>query len=597
MNFRQKHETLNDAEAHTLASEWVQRLERSLLAGLSDETFSQDGRSVPLPERSLRSEGLEQITSSTPLVDPKYANWDRNPACPSADEQHLSIDQDGRTTARVDLNLIRQKRLEYFELGSPAQPHKGITKETNIPEQGLRPFENFGHRSDTSAGVDECSPRSYGEDEEIRLDLWGLKDAVKSGEVDLKAYIRDAPRPKRRGIGKSEPDSNQTSDNGVASNSLTFKENSGLVGLPLSPRLTDVRESNWGSTEQRTTKLVDRSADMPLGRLETDCRFYKGRRNKCTPDKKGKEAILGELTEFMRTSNQLDTSGMYAAPPCAMISEQKRTVNHQWVSHDTEGLERSCKGSAPDMLRKPSANDFHLKGENSRDLKTHSNDTGASAGDVGQMAKICPSCGEMNSKAANWCIECGSAFVTVKPSFLSVEQTKEYEQQCEQTKSLMLDLWRPADKATGRNGLVNQISGHSNDCSSKTVDKLTDRLDGSLAFTDGRQSQANPDYKRRWLRSSTAWSTYDCAELSKPSSIPTKQMRKSVKKQCPPDAFNMSNTSTHKEVSRNDKGDLGLSSRQTECNHASPVLKPIRLDDNSICRSFQEQPVSCNIKM
>ncbi|KAJ7380958.1 hypothetical protein OS493_004548 [Desmophyllum pertusum] len=53
------------------------------------------------------------------------------------------------------------------------------------------------------------------------------------------------------------------------------------------------------------------------------------------------------------------------------------------------------------------------------------------------MGKVCPKCGEVNSKAANWCIECGTALICIKASCLTAQQQKNFEKQCLETQALI----------------------------------------------------------------------------------------------------------------------------------------------------------------
>ena len=108
------------------------------------------------------------------------------------------------TTPRVDPEYLRLKRLQYFD--SKSNNTKTESDEgSNITvfdreERALKPCHlprEIGQPGSMHS-VDECvainpntklQPYWQGQEDEFRLDLWGLKDAVFTGQVDLDSYL------------------------------------------------------------------------------------------------------------------------------------------------------------------------------------------------------------------------------------------------------------------------------------------------------------------------------------------------------------------------------------------------------------------------
>ena len=624
--FKKRREAASKDEAQNLASKWIKQLETSLLARVSEHDSWLEENSDELRNQSLESSSLlpDKVNTEFKPVDSKGAECvgDKRAIdrfcvglCASKPDS-LSNDQEKecegeaeyKPTPRVDLDVVRQKRLEYFQ-----QKSEGAFYGNDNPV-GEKNKENFNHSNsailDTVMGKEVdlahgfnlrhssrldsdgihkySSPGSCDEDDDIRLDLWGLKDAVKSGEIDLKPYIHfpeasSSDGEHMNGWPKTDKDVHVE----VSNQQWSKKTNPNTPSLGQSPTLVNI--SQKGCFSGKSQEYENTEASQPIievDRIYVDVQSHKcagfaserlsfpkpqitgseiqssegslvgcnmtssevcktplrnakpkrsvllGARENKDREKRGKEKILNELAEFIRSSNQpsiavtktsqIKETGLdvykeaQGTPIEVSLSANRGTDN-------TNSMLVEKEENVSEELQKQTNYNFESKGALG-DVNTASLGNGhISANKPNFMAKICLHCNEINSKVANWCIECGSALIRVKPSCLTVQQRKEYEKQCKQVKS---QIWETLqlDKVA-----IDEIKGQGSKKSKEknslkgSIEKLSREVNSSQFFVEERHSLSPLDYKRRWQHSSIAWSSYDSSELSKPSSLSNKQ--------------------------------------------------------------------------
>ena len=450
----------------------------------------------------------------------------------------------------------------------------------------------YPYKSPPVTGVDR-------DEEDIRLELWGLKEAVHSGELDINAYLRkpawkdDCLSSSFAGKYNKEKNYNYLHSGGKVSSC----ERSKPIKISKSPRKNqylryteddhggkfgnelNAVDSGYYSEEHRvyynpgqishgehvsngfscTEPQINgplyfgfetsdsESSLLSFGSKCDDVHYrkvvkkqdplvreqslhgwqpqngHKKQERKAKP-KRGKDKILVELTEFIKESgtpkyrkdsregrrssditngeNGLDI-GSPTALKNGLVEEATVTNSNHVPTMESKVCDESVAGLSD-----------HLK--QSDRIK----EPGENPGNV--MGKICPKCDEVNSRAANWCIECGTALICIQASCLTTQQQKHFEKQCLETQALIKETLKtptnlshilPNDKALkDESSLNNDISSLSLQVSQSTND-----------LQESKYSSSPHGYKRRWIRSSIAWSSYHSKELSKSPSFVKEQ--------------------------------------------------------------------------
>ena len=508
------------------------------------------------------------------------------------------------STPRPDANFLRQKRLAFFssvnglqekeDFSSFHDRNHNLSKETywaqplqTCKNEALdRPnVENLDQRHGVSGkpktvnhmyqlevlekplsrSLNDCTsndelqyccrtPRRFESDEdELRLELWGLKEAVRSGEVDLNAYLSECSWKNNRFIPASPHQSDdivgecssntpiQTFQNEpVALRKIADKEVSNESYMPSLDQFgNEGREDDKGysfangktfareifnglhfnSPEPQINGPLycgfensdSETSLLSFGSKCDDVHYRKVQKmspqEKSNPQehkvkqKKGKDQILLELTEFIEGFGSSKESSQFISD--TSNSQEEPLCNSRIHSGDIKLSHRQEPIIEKSLMP----------------CKSHKS----------VMGKICPTCDEVNSKAANWCIECGKALISVQPSCLTAEQQNVFEKQREETQALMAETLKTplnfsyliaSEKAKREERLLSdEISNLSLKVSQSTTN-----------LEDEKYLSSSHEYKRRWLRSSIAWSSYHPSELTKSPSF-VKDHRKTKNRQ------------------------------------------------------------------
>lgn len=640
-------EELSDDDVKEFASDWVRRLQNSVLAADNDVSnpgvvrsrFGSDDERI-FPKDEFREE-IDEVDRSTFRWRPSFAVDLRNsvadkhlPGRGEGDEgqvlsfecssKHSNVDQDhqrfgGKSTPRPDSEFLRQKRLAFFSNSLELDETKKLNvlrdENRNTPKQfpaslsstcghethssrskhfdsyplkgmshAKQEISNKMHQLDSfetpflsgfSSGISQSantdsvhryqnrSPqRFHSDEEEIRLELWGLKEAVHSGELDLNAYLhkplwKDQFFPASSGQLVNSYEQNHCKQqfvkrppkdtysslhiertlNGKASiNCTEFNGPEPQINGPLysgfenSDSETSLLSFGSKCDDVHYRKVIKKQeSSVTNGKMSTRVKDPIGKKqDHKMKQKRGKDKILMELTEFIegcgnpkdiehsKQNGSIINSRHSQDVPSKITKDNREAVSMDHIQNeDVRGgdfisgiknpLDKACISNSNTAL---SYN------------HTHPNDTlvvpAEESGNV--MGKVCPKCDEVNSKAANWCIECGTALICVKATCLTPQQRKVFEKQCEETQALIKEtLNKPMNFShlLGYDKAEQEERSLSNDISnlSLQVSQSTSNLEGM------RYSSSSPEYKRRWMRSSTAWSTYHPCELTKSRSF------------------------------------------------------------------------------
>lgn len=639
-------EKLSDDDVKEFASDWVRRLQSSVLATDNDvnnpgavrSRFGSDDERI-FPKHEFREE-IDQVDRSNFRWRPSFAVDLRNsvtdkqlPGRGKGEEQvlsfessskHSNVDQDhqrfgGKNTPRPDSEFLRQKRLAFFSkslelhetknLNVPRDENRNIPKQfpaslsstcghethssrsehfDSYPLKGKRhakqEISNRMHQLDSfetpflsgfSSGISQSantdsvhlyqkrSPqRFYSDEEEIRLELWGLKEAVHSGELDLNAYFnkplwKDQFFPASSGQLVNSHEQNQCKQQFVETppkdtySSLRIERtlndkatiNCTAFNGP-EPQINGPLYSGFENSDSETSLLSfgskcddvhyrkvikKQGSSVTNGKVSTRVKDPIGKKQgHKMKQKRGKDKILMELTEFIEGCGN---------PKDIEHSKQNGSIINGWHSQDVPSkiTKDNHEAVAMDHIQNEDVRggDFISGIKNPLDKACignrnialsynhmQTNDTlvvpAEESGNV--MGKVCPKCDEVNSKAANWCIECGTALICVKATCLTPQQRKVFEKQCEETQALIKEtLNKPMNFShlLGYDKAEQEEKSLSNDISnlSLQVSQSTSNLE------DMSYSSSSHEYRRRWMRSSIAWSTYHPCELTKSRSF------------------------------------------------------------------------------
>lgn len=295
---------------------------------------------------------------------------------------------------------------------------------------------------------------------------------------------------------------------------------------------------------------------------ESSVNAVSAKSNKPLKSPKGKQKILSELTEYLdagRSSKKsrdkcLDSHEKFRKDPSSgkkvrdfQKSNSSKISFSEEIDFDNSFVEKLCKSSSPVAVHQNGFRSASISPENHeyipkspqiayncQDDNIFSPDSSFSLnmpcaedeprfGNLEKqahdhhfavLAKSCPACQEINSKAANWCIECGSALIAVKPTMLNQEQSQEYEEERKRTKKLLdnaLDYQSNSSSLTSLSKVERDLN--------QDIINLSKEVDKNSGFSNESLQSNLSSYKRRWQKSSIAWSTYEPQELSKPSSM------------------------------------------------------------------------------
>lgn len=639
-------EKLSDDDVKEFASDWVRRLQSSVLATDNDvnnpgavrSRFGSDDERI-FPKHEFREE-IDQVDRSNFRWRPSFAVDLRNsvtdkqlPGRGKGEEQvlsfessskHSNVDQDhqrfgGKNTPRPDSEFLRQKRLAFFSKSLELHETKNLNvprdENRNIPKQfpaslsstcghethssrsehfdsyplkgkshAKQEISNRMHQLDSfetpflsgfSSGISQSantgsvhlyqkrSPqRFYSDEEEIRLELWGLKEAVHSGELDLNAYFnkplwKDQFFPASSGQLVNSHEQNQCKQQFVETppkdtySSLRIERtlndkatiNCTAFNGP-EPQINGPLYSGFENSDSETSLLSfgskcddvhyrkvikKQGSSVTNGKVSTRVKDPIGKKQgHKMKQKRGKDKILMELTEFIEgcgnpkdiehsKQNVSIINGWHSQDVPSKITKD----NHEAVAMDHVQIEDVRGGDFISGIKNPL--DKACIGNRNIALSYNhmqTNDTlvvpAEESGNV--MGKVCPKCDEVNSKAANWCIECGTALICVKATCLTPQQRKVFEKQCEETQVLIKEtLNKPMNFShlLGYDKAEQEEKSLSNDISnlSLQVSQSTSNLE------DMSYSSSSHEYRRRWMRSSIAWSTYHPCELTKSRSF------------------------------------------------------------------------------
>ena len=690
-------EELSDDDARDLASDWVKRIQNSLLTAGDDvrtpgvvrahfgsndgrmytnHEFQEESGKIDYPNPRLGSTFLADSDNSlsfsqfpvhtgTSVVgeEPisslectsKQSNVDRSFHVKTTDQQEELLT---KKTPRPDADFIRQRRLAFFERSVRLQEKSDLSlfqdKNGNVSkhipasqlpqcdhETRSSSFQRFDLHPGSYAKQEmpdkmnkleslesplSCSfnggsshvmntgdyPYQYRspqaaetDEEEIRLELWGLKEAVHSGELDLNAYLKEPTwKDHRLFSGSSCQLENNYHDNSKSGNvpqrdthlhfhdktrtandipdsggynqsyfNAVYDEGRGIRtddhsqchlndkianGLPFvcqdedpdgiefhgpEPQINGPLYSGFENSDSETSllsfgskcddvhysKIVKKqnasiANEMIHSSPGQKVHIVNKKQEHKHKQKRGKDKILLELTEFIEgcgtpkdTKNSKQNSGssdLHLRFPAG--TPKAASADGLYEGHtQNEFIERGEASLSAD----PSSTSENNTAQ-SHDRKQTSGMSAPSECRENLFGKICPQCDEVNSKAANWCIECGTALICVKASCLTAEQEKVFEKQCEETQKLIKETLKTPlnfsrllayDKAEKEErSLSNDISNLSLQVSQST---------SNLEEARYRFSSSPQGYKRRWMRSSIAWSTYNSGELTKSPSF------------------------------------------------------------------------------
>ena len=614
-------------------------------------------------------------------------------------EEILTRDASSEVTPRVDASFLRQKRLAFFDDKLRSQEDGDILHDKNsniltkIASNHSRPSE--AHSSSSTEKVDfsllrsngfatqESSDQMYGlqttetpvpsyfinggdhdnsvkypcmspllhvpetDEEDIKLELWGLKEAVQSGEVDLNSYLKkpawrdqsfsDSTNCHRLGkkncnmqsfeelprnrfdpllhdqtkpiisldsggykqshansvneSGKIWKEINDVDDGYFSKEHRTFspvfhmQEDSHIFNGP-EPQINGPLYSGFETSDSECSLLsfgskcddvhyrkVVKKQDSPvvdkrLNQRTNVISSSKKKENKIKP-KRSKDKILMELTEFIEgcgtpkdVKYSRQSSGTYD------VAKVNNAPGHEDNALTTVSENHLHNGFAE------RADAVNLNGDPSYKTNVCEKDVVLSCGDFNQRSdgrifeenqgsvkgKICPKCSEVNSRAANWCIECGTALVCVTASCLTPRQQKHFEKQCLETQALIRETLKapmnlsqalPYDRAAKEErSLSNDISNLS-----LQVSQSTSNLEES------KYSSSPHGYKRRWMRSSIAWNTFHSSELSKSPSFVKEHGHMKDKKRATSFSDLMTHSSTDK-ANKHKRNSRSKSARQ-----------------------------------
>lgn len=719
-------EDISDEDVKVLASDWVKRIQNSVLTlnddvrnygvvrarfGSNDERMLRsrefceengkiDDFNLHLPNttrpgstdspRQLPVDAgrgrdvFEQYGTSFERTS-KQSNSARTSEATGGRLEILNREASSKVTPTVDVSFLRQKRLAFFDSklrsqegdilhdknsniltkitsnhSRPAEAHSSSsseefdfsslrrngfanqesTDEMNGLQSAETPVPSYfmnGSDHDNSVKYPCMSPRVRvlePDEEDIKLELWGLKEAVQSGELDLDAYLK---KPAWRGqslldsaaycqLGKNNCDMQSFEelprngfeplvhdkakpvilppDSGVYKQSLFHsavnesgkiwtetiddvddgyfskehktsfsplfhtQEGSHAFNCP-EPQINGPLYSGFETSDSECSLLsfgskcddvhyrkVVKKQDSPIvdKRLSQRANVLsasKKKENKIKP-KRSKDKILMELTEFIEGSG---------TPRDVKHSRQSsRKVNNEHVHKDNTLT--TVSGNHLHNGFEERADVVNLNGDPSYKTSVCDKDVVLPCDDYNQtgdcrtleenqgnvMGKICPKCSEVNSRAANWCIECGTALVCVEASYLTPRQQKHFEKQCVETQALIKETLKtpmnlsqalPYDKAAKEErSLSNDISNLS-----LQVSQSTSNLEES------KYSSSPHGYKRRWMRSSIAWNTFHASELSKSPSFVKEHGQMKDKKR----ATSFSDLVTHSSIDKSTK--------------------------------------------
>lgn len=553
-------------------------------------------------------------------------NWNHNDSSFQNTFEHSNFLVDpssevkGLVTARPDANFLRRKRLEFFNkskelqekediAGLPDRNHNLHVKESCAkPVQSLQSCKNqweveqldcnqdiyanhkpagnkhqleafqtpLSHILNGCASSNELQPTHRtangfeSDEDEFRLELWGLKESVNSGEVNLNAYLSESSWRGKRSIPASQCQFDNFVDEPtrytctpvqpLQKESVTLQKlsdnkdynemqkddnsNSQLNRKTLAqeicnghfsgpePQIIGPLYCGFDNSDSETSLLSfgSKCDDVHFRKLEeTSPRGRSNHLENKNKPKRSKDQILLELTEFIE--------GFESPKDLTNISDVKdrqlRCSSDKTLPLSTEKVFNGCtEDSKRHQFGKINGNRYS-PGElicrsqsDPENIELSSNQKGKgntllpSEHHKNVMGKICPSCDEVNSKAANWCIECGKALVSVQPTCLTAKQQKVFEKQCEETKVLIAEALKTPmnfshllslEKAKEEEKLLN-----------KGISNLSLRVSQSTKNLEEEKYNclSKPhEYKRRWVRSSIAWSTYHPSELTKSRSF------------------------------------------------------------------------------
>ena len=762
-------EDINDEEVKALASNWVKRIQNSILTPTDDvrnygvvrtsfgsnddrmhtdhefceenwkiDDFNLHQPSVAalcpestnsllvkqLPADTLGGNGVEGQHVTPFERASKQSNSAHSSKSTGKRDEILTTEANSQRTPRVDVALLRQKRLAFFDSRLRSQGEDDLLHDknrnilTNIATKhsppseahtssGIEQFDLFPLRrngfatqepsdemfhlqsSETplSSRFDSGSPRSNKvkhaltsprvlvhetepDEEDIKLELWGLKEAVQSGEVDLSAYLKK-PAWKNHSSKASHrlgkdcdlqtfeklprnasglmhnktnpvilPDSggyNQSYFHSVGNQSKkTWKEIDDVDDRFFSKEFHrtsytpvvqagDVSNSFNGPVPQINGPLYSgfetsdsESSLLSFGSKCDDVHYRKVVKKQVSPvldekihisqsknghstskkqgnkikPKRGKDKILMELTEFMEGSgtprdtkhckqnnsnNEQHSKNSCDVAKGINADSLLSTVSHGHLQNGfAERVDVVNLNENPSCTTSICDSDVALSCEDCN----QTNDTMVPAENrvSNVMGKICPKCNEVNSRAANWCIECGTALIGVKASCLTARQQKHFEKQCLETQALMketLNTQMNLSQLLSYDKAAKEERSLSNDISnlSLQVSQSTSNLEAT------KYSSSPHGYKRRWMRSSIAWSTYHSSELSKSPSFVREQGKVEDKKRAT--SFSDLMTCSSNEKSSKPKKNRRRRQRTVSCNSFSP-------DDeaNNSCERF-----------
>lgn len=672
---------MDEDEAKSIASDWIRRLEASLLAKVSDNTIPgdhfyhrhhQDGsvsnsyshddlerKHLDL-EKTRSDEKIHHEATVLPCEKELFSRGDiseiKNPRAPLTSKTPRNTSNDAFRSPRIDLEDLRKKRLHHFENlnGSPAKSEGNsecLSLEGTSPKQ-----DKMLQYEASSLGIEENSfserpwnskPCSYGatkmmsdEDDKLRLELWGLRGAVESGQLDINSYLGplrsktghysdevkkdslsgdfrtshdpsvgqecSSSRDANFNLEKMSPDqTTQPAAYTTEENDSQKNENSSSNKILYWQSRAPQRDMNGvgaschsnGDTikEDFTRFSVIKSSESSYGKgvapwPQIEGKLYNGfetsdsesslsvpsvhhgrtaknmhdKPNKIKPLKsgRGKQKILDELTTFLDSERNTKRGAKESARKTRNVSDESRRVTSPVLSGDSPlpiepALEKSDSPNSEVRVSKTISEGYSrysdsMYREHSSQFKTSSSKYGdlrllssvlaeekGSTGSTeeeklssgGQMAKVCKTCDEINSKAANWCIECGTALIKVDPVVLTSEQKNKYETQCQETKMLIAEALN-SNKPL-KNG-TKTLSKKEKDLY-KDVLYLSKGVEKNSGFSNESLQSNLSNYKRRWQKSSIAWSSFEPQELSKPSSVVKtngagKEMEKNMKK-------------------------------------------------------------------
>ena len=694
-------ELSDDDDVKDLASDWVKRIQNSLLTPGNDvrspdvvrarfvssdepihtnhEFRKENGKNYSNPrlESTYRVDSNDSVSfkqfpvhaRASGVGEEHFSTFERTSKQSNVDRSSKSTVQDeilSKTTPRPDADFLRQKRLAFFDRSLELQEKEelslfhdsnhNISKNTSASQ--FPPSDHEAHKYRSSIEQFSVHPSSYAkqetlkemyqldsmetplssscsfnggrsqclttdnfhyqhrsaravetDEEDIRLELWGLKEAVHSGELDLNSYLKEpvwrgnsffaassqvenvyddqsgdrtasplhgeTRHPKITDIegynqsylnaasgegGKTRNDDcHQHHLNYKATNCLPFVDidevsNTGEYSGP-EPQINGPLYSGFENSDSETSLLsfgskcddvhyrkvlkkqhasIAKEHVSPRGKVHS---IDKKQEHKLK-QKRSKDKILMELTEFVegcgtpkdskhskqsRISNDLHLRHPSDVPKA---DNDDSLLNEVTVGHtQNEFVKRdSALGLNADPLFSSSVSDGNIALSHDLYQKNGTCTSAPSENRRDVMGKICPKCSEVNSKAANWCIECGTALICIKASCLTAQQQKVFEKQCEETKTLIKETLKTPmnfsqllahDKADKEERLLsNDISNLSLQVSQSTSD-----------LEEAKYSSSPHGYKRRWMRSSIAWSTYNSSELKKSPSFVKEQFK------------------------------------------------------------------------